>query len=138
MIRHVLAGIGVLFVMLAGVSDAAQAPAPGVMQPALKARVVVVERLSLGLIVRFDRPVDHAGSFLAIIGNGAVIRTLRPRLEAEPNVVFARTSMLPPGDYALHWSVHSLDGENFERGSMPFTVTAADPGAGIAVLAECG
>jgi hypothetical protein len=41
--------------------------------------------------VRFNAPVDHAGSRLLILRDGEVVRTLRPRLDAAPDVLYAET-----------------------------------------------
>src|SRR5262249_26469849 len=39
--------------------------------------------------VRFDRPIDHMNSRLIIKRGADVVETLRPRLKAEPTVLFA-------------------------------------------------
>ena len=92
-----------------------------VMKSVPAARAVLSER-SIDFFIRFDRPVDHVYSFFAILRNGEVIELLRPRLEAAPNVLFARTSTPAPGKYILHWTVLSRTGGEVAQGEIPFTV----------------
>ena len=82
----------------------------------------VMDGRSTEFFVRFDRPVDHVHSLLAVVRDGKVVETLHPRLESSPEVLFARTSTLPPGDYKLHWSVKSLTGADVAEGDIPFSV----------------
>ena len=131
-----LLGLIASVVLLAAV-NAAQAQSAG--QPDIwKARVILVDGRGLGLVVNFDRPVDHARSVLAIVSGDKVIRALQPRLESRPNTLFARTEMLAPGSYALQWRVRSASGDEIERGDMPFTIVPAAPQPGFVVVAECG
>lgn len=70
--------------------------------------------------IRFDGPIDHAGSRLTLItahGN----RILHSRLESEPNTLFTDVGALPGGSYELRWEARSMDGE-VSKGSIPFTV----------------
>ena len=130
-----LLGLIALIVLLAAVK-AAQAQSTG--RPDIwKARVVLVDGRGLGLVVNFDRPVDHGRSVLAIASGGKVIRALQPRLESQPNTLFARTELVTPGSYALQWRVRSPSGEDIEQGDMPFTIVPTPPQPGFVVVAEC-
>ena len=42
------------------------------------------------LLLRFDRPINHARSSISLIQGGRIIETVYFRLEAAPNVLFAR------------------------------------------------
>ncbi len=88
-------------------------------QPAASA---VIDGRSSEFFVRFDRPVDHIRSTLAITLDGKVVEKLTPRLESAANVLFARAPTLAPGNYALHWSVKTLSGEDVINGDIPFSV----------------
>ena len=82
----------------------------------------VMDGRSTEFFVRFDRPVDHVHSLLAVVHDGKVVETLHPRLESALEVLFARTSTLPSGDYKLHWSVRTMTGVDVIQGDIPFTV----------------
>jgi methionine-rich copper-binding protein CopC len=73
-------------------------------------------------LVRFDRPVDHVHSTLAITRDGKLVERLPPRLESVPEVLFARAPTLSAGDYKLHWSVRTMAGVDTIQGDIPFTV----------------
>ena len=73
-------------------------------------------------LVRFDQPVDHVHSTLAIMRDGKLVERLQPRLESAPDVLFARAPTLPAGDYNLHWSVRTMAGVDAIEGDIPFTV----------------
>jgi len=72
--------------------------------------------------VRFDQPVDHIHSTLDIKQDGKTVQTLRPRLNSEPNVLFARAPNLPPGKYVMHWSVPAANGSTVYQGEVSFSV----------------
>ncbi len=124
--RRLVATIGLALLGLAGTSARAW-PADmrvadiHVTELVPAARAVPAER-SIDFFVRFDRPVDHVYSFFAILRDGEVIELLRPRLEAAPNVLFARTSTPAPGHYILHWTVLSRTGGDAAQGEIAFTV----------------
>jgi methionine-rich copper-binding protein CopC len=92
-----------------------------VMQSAPAARAVIGGRSS-EYFVRFDRPVDHIHSTLAITRDGKLVERLTPRLESAPEVLFARCPTLPAGDYMLHWSVRTMTKVDVIQGDIPFTV----------------
>jgi methionine-rich copper-binding protein CopC len=82
----------------------------------------VMDGRSDRFFVRFDRPVDHARSVLAITSGGKVVETLHPSLDASPDVLFAQAPRLPAGEYRLHWSVITMQGAEASEGDIPFTV----------------
>ncbi len=81
-----------------------------------------VDSLGEGLIVRFDKPVDHIRSLLSVRRGSDTVATLHPRFKTEPNVLFAQAPALDPGDYRLHWSVRNLDGSEAVEGEIAFTI----------------
>jgi methionine-rich copper-binding protein CopC len=83
----------------------------------------ILDGRSDGFFVRFNQPVDHVNSQLVIKRGGDVVETLQPRLQSNPNVLFARTPSLPTGQYVLHWYVKTLAGAKVEQGDVPFSVT---------------
>ncbi len=82
----------------------------------------VLEGVSDGFFVRFDRPVDHINSRLLVKRGSEVMETLQPRLQSNPNVLFARASTLPPGKYTLHWIVKTMQDVNIVEGDVPFSI----------------
>jgi hypothetical protein len=104
-------------------STQAWAQAIKVMQtdPAANA---VLERAPEGFSVRFDKPVDHIRSVLFIKRAGQLVKTLHPRFKTEPQVLFASSGPLPPGDYTLSWSVITLEDTHVTEGEIPFTIAA--------------
>ena len=72
--------------------------------------------------VRFDGPIDHAASRLTLVTpHGS--RSLRARLDSEPNTLFTAVGALPPGSYELQWEARAMDGE-VSKGTIPFKVSA--------------
>jgi methionine-rich copper-binding protein CopC len=102
-------------------SPGARAEDLHVMESAPAASAVIDGRSS-EFFVRFDRPVDHIRSLLAITRDGKVIETLHPRLGSAPEVLFARAPTLPAGDYKLHWSVKTMTDVTVVQGDIPFSV----------------
>lgn len=102
----------------AALTTTAAAQGVSVVESAPKAHAVIGSRSS-AFFVRFDRPVDHEDSQLAILRDGRVVEVLHPRLESAPDVLFARTPTLPPGSYTLRWRV---GGQPQLEGEIPFTV----------------
>jgi methionine-rich copper-binding protein CopC len=72
--------------------------------------------------VRFDAPVDHHGSRLLILRDGAVLRTLQPRLGASPDTLYAAAGSLAPGAYTLRWAAMARRDGSVTEGELPFTV----------------
>jgi len=104
-----------------GIASGALAQSVQVMDSAPKASAVI-EGKSSEFYVRFDRPVDHIHSQLAITRNGQLVEKLVPRLESAPEVLFARAPTLPAGNYDLHWQVKTMTGVEVIQGNIPFTV----------------
>jgi len=105
---------------------AARADDCKVMQ-SVPAASAVIDGRSSEFFVRFDRPVDHIRSTLAITRDGRLVENLHPRLESSPEVLFARVPTLPAGSYKLHWAVRTLPGgTEMVQGDIPFSVADKD------------
>ena len=117
--RFTIVGLAVLGIQ--AIASDASAQDARMMESAPKAKAVIEGRSS-EFFVRFDRPVDHIRSQLAITRDGTLVERLTPRLESAPEVLFARAPTLPPGDYSLHWAVKTMTGTNVVEGDIPFTV----------------
>ena len=72
--------------------------------------------------IRFDGPIDHAGSRLMLVTPHGVV-PLRARLDSEPNTLYSAVGKLPPGSYELRWEAKASDGV-VSKGTIPFTVSA--------------
>src|SRR3981189_1230502 len=57
------------------------------------------------LLLHFDRPINHARSWISLIQDGRIVETVHFRLEAAPNVLFARIQTPAPGNYIVPWTV---------------------------------
>ena len=108
---------GLASAALLGALAPARADDVRVMQSMPAASAVIGGRGS-EFFVRFDRPVHHIQSTHAI----TLVEQLHPRLESAPDVLFARASTLPAGDYKLHWEVRTMAGVDRIKGDIPFTV----------------
>jgi len=83
----------------------------------------VMDVRSDGFYVRFNQPVDHINSRLLVKRGDEVVETLVPRLQTNPNVLFARAPALPPGKYTMHWVVKTIADARIEHGDVPFSIT---------------
>lgn len=117
-LRRTLLGLAVGLV----VTSAAAAEDIAVMDSDPKAQAVIGEPSS-AFFVRFDRPINHIQSSLSIWRGDELVERLQPRLQTEPNVLFARAPTLPPGSYMLRWTVRTVEDVKVLQGSIPFTVT---------------
>jgi methionine-rich copper-binding protein CopC len=72
--------------------------------------------------IRFDGPVDHNGSTLSVLRAGQVLVMLHPRLNSQPNTLYATVGRLPAGDYVLHWRAVSAPDRDATEGDIPFGV----------------
>jgi hypothetical protein len=72
--------------------------------------------------VRFDGPVDHQALRLMIQRGDVVLRTLRPRLGASANTLYAVAGSLPPGDCVLRWVAAPRAGGVPSQGALDFTI----------------
>jgi methionine-rich copper-binding protein CopC len=80
----------------------------------------IMDGSAVSFALRFDRPLDHKSSALTVVGpHGS--KTLRVRLNAEPNTLYSALGRLEPGDYELRWKARSSSGEML-AGGFPFTV----------------
>jgi methionine-rich copper-binding protein CopC len=86
-----------------------------------KAEAIISEPGS-AFFVRFGEPVDHIESRLSIHQNGRLVERLAPRLDSDPQVLFARAPTLSPGTYTLHWAVRTITDVKVMEGDIPFTV----------------
>ena len=84
------------------------------------ARAVVTDH-NAQYAVRFDTVVNHRTSLLTITREGRLVQKLQVILRSDPKSLTASAPRLPPGEYELHWSAHSMSGETNE-GAVPFTV----------------
>lgn len=84
----------------------------------------VMDTHSDGFSVWFNQPVDHINSRLLVKRGDAVVETLVPRLQSNPNVLFARAPTLAPGSYSLHWVVKTIADARIEQGDVPFSIAA--------------
>jgi methionine-rich copper-binding protein CopC len=73
-------------------------------------------------VIRFDGPIDHYSSRMEIVQSGKVVRTLIPRQDSAPDVLFASGEAPPPGHYTLHWQVRSPQDGLVTEGEIPFSV----------------
>jgi methionine-rich copper-binding protein CopC len=118
-----LADYGFILAGLLWVQAPAWAEAPRVVETG-PANHGVVSGSGEDFFVRCDQPVDHMQSMLVIKRGDDVVETLHPRLKTEPNVLFARSAGLAPGDYKLVWMVKTLDGKPVDAGDIAFKVEA--------------
>jgi methionine-rich copper-binding protein CopC len=84
-----------------------------------------IDTRSDGFFVRFNQPVDHVNSRLVVKRGDETVETLTPRLQSNPNVLFARAPTLPAGKYTLHWVVKTLTDVRVEQGDVPFSISGA-------------
>ena len=74
------------------------------------------------LLLRFDRPINHARSWISLSRDGRIVGTIHFRLEAAPNVLFARIQTPAPGNYIARWKVCPEGSDDRYEGEIPFTV----------------
>lgn len=108
--------------LLALLPLAARAQAPLRMMEASPAAESVMNAQNQQFFVRFDGPVDHNASRLFVLQGGSVLRTLRPRLGAQPNTLYAAAGSLAPGAYRLEWTAVPPRGGVPSMGGLDFTV----------------
>src|SRR5262249_33701461 len=83
---------------------------------------VTIGERSTELLIRFDRPISHGQSWISLVRQGKVVATIYPRLEAAPNVLFARIQTPGPGNYMVRWTVCPEGHNDRYDGEFPFTV----------------
>ncbi len=87
----------------------------------------VMSGSGVAFALRFDRLVDHDGSRFVLVTLAGGERTIRLRLNAQPNTLYASVGRLAPGDCPLRWHVRGLD-RGALQGEVPFAVAADGPG----------
>ena len=102
----------------------AQTPAPKSTDPIRLESVTISER-GTELLVRFNRPISHQLSLLSLVRDGTVVASVHPRLEAQPNVLFARIQTPMTGRYIVHWTVCPEGSNDRYDGEFPLTVGEA-------------
>lgn len=83
---------------------------------------VTIDDRGTELMLRFDRPISHARSWLSLIHDGRIVETVHFRLETAPNVLFARIRTPAPGKYIVRWTVCPEGSDDRYQGELPFTV----------------
>ena len=78
--------------------------------------------------VRFDGPVDHAGSVLSVVQDGRILQILHPRLNAQPDTLYSGVRRLAPGAYTLHWATYALKDHSLSQGTINFRVGPQEHG----------
>ena len=106
----------------------AQTAAPKSTDPIHLESVTISER-GTELLVRFDRPISHGLSSLSLVRDGRIVATAHPRLEAQPNVLFARIQTPMTGRYIVHWTVCPEGSNDRYDGEFPLTVGDASASA---------
>lgn len=130
MVVRSLRVIALVFLFSVSLQSHAQTAGKQSISPIRLEGVTINERAT-ELLVRFDRPISHSLSSLWIVRDGKIVATAHPRLEAAPNVLFARIPTPAAGNYTVRWTVcpegtnDRYDGEfDFRVGSA--TANAAD------------
>jgi methionine-rich copper-binding protein CopC len=78
--------------------------------------------------VRFDGPVDHAGSVLSVMQGGHLVQLLHPRLNTQPNTLYSGVRRLASGAYTLHWATYSFKDHSLSQGTINFRVSGTKSG----------
>ena len=86
---------------------------------------VTINERTTELLVRFDRPISHSLSSLSLVRDGKIVATPHPRLEASPNVLFARIPTPAAGNYTVHWTVCPEGTNDRYDGEFAFTIGTA-------------
>ena len=80
----------------------------------------IMQGSGLAFALRFDQPIDHQSSSLALVMPHGTKR-LHARIDAEPNTLYSAVGQLAPGEYALRWKARARDGQML-MGTIPFRV----------------
>ncbi len=83
---------------------------------------VTINEHGMDLLIRFDRPINHERSWLSLLRDGKVVETRHARLQAAPNVLFARIRIPPPGDYVVRWVMCPEKSDERYDGEFPLAV----------------
>jgi hypothetical protein len=131
MVVRSLRVIALVLLCLVSLKSHAQTAGKQSMGPIRMERVAINEHAT-ELLVRFDRPIRHSLSSLTLVHDGKTVATPHPRLEAAPNVLFARIPTPAAGNYIVRWTVCPEGSNDRYDGEFSFTVggmqaTAAEP-----------
>lgn len=118
--------VGVL--CLLGLPAHAQSTRPNA-STSIALQSVTVGEQGTEVLLRFDRPISHTASWLSLIRDGKVVETVHFRLQAAPNVLFARIRTPAPGNYIVRWTVCPDGSNDKHEGELPFTVSDATSNA---------
>ena len=99
----------------------AQTTAPTPTGP-LRLESVTIRDRGAEVLIRFDRPISHGLSWIALVRDDKVVATVHPRLEAQPNVLFARIQTPMTGHYTVRWTVCPEGTNDRYDGEFPLTV----------------
>jgi len=83
---------------------------------------VTINEHATELLVRFDRPISHSLSSLSLVRDGKIVATPHPRLEAAPNVLFAKIPTPATGNYTVRWTVCPEGTNDRYDGEFAFTI----------------
>lgn len=121
MMRQHLSSMALALVCLTGLPLSGHASDTIASVPAPRTNVSVGARTT-EFYIHFDRPVNHQLSSLAVLRDGKVVEMLNARLDAAPNVLFARIPTLPSGRYVLRWTFCPAGTDDRYTGDVAFTI----------------
>lgn len=129
MVARSLRVIGLVVMFTLGLQSHAQTAGQKSTSP-IRLESVTIGEHGTEVLVQFDRPISHGQSWLSLVRDGKVVATIHPRLEAAPNVLFARIQTPSAGNYIVRWTV-CPEGSN-DRYDGEFPVTVGDAPAATA------
>ena len=113
----------IALVLLSSVSLQSNAQTAGKQSTSpIRLEIVTINEHATELLVRFDRPISHSLSSLSLVRDGKIVATPHPRLEAAPNVLFARIPTPATGNYIVRWTVCPEGTNDRYDGEFSFTV----------------
>lgn len=121
MMKQLLGAMALALVCLAGLPLESHASDTLAALPAPRTSVSVGARAT-EFYIHFDRPVNHQLSSLAVLRDGKIVEMLNARLDAAPNVLFARIPTLPSGRYVLRWTFCPAGTDDRYTGEVAFTI----------------
>jgi hypothetical protein len=128
MTRRALRRFSLGVLCLFGLQVAAQADEMGPSSP-LRMESVTIGEHGTEIVIKFDRPISHERSSLLLLLDGKIVQTIRPRLQAAPNVLFARIATPARGNYLLRWTVCPQGNNDRYDGDLTFTIGHITPHA---------
>ena len=121
MVARSLLVIALVFLYSVGLQAHAQTAAKQSADP-IRLESVTINEHATELLVRFDRPISHNLSLLSLVRDGKIVANPHPRLEAAPNVLFARIPTPATGNYIVRWTVCPEGTNDRHDGEFSFTV----------------